>query len=334
MAANISIKNGRREAFTALTPAWWDRDGEYTSDRYLTSEEVWGDRGVLDFEYALRPIYDEQGETIPGYWRSVRTDTGRTVGCGMKGNYKIVNPREAFQWMDSLMSTNVMKYASCGVLKQGREIWILGVVPDAEETPISGERHDKYILWTDRFDGMGSLKWFGCTTRVECSNTLTLALNERDSQIFKGIKHQGDMQAKLTAARQAIIDAKQAFVKYNADCLRLIETRYTDDDAREFMERLIPDPGKDASQRRRTIRERKLQAVRNAYRDSTNNLGEMGGTFYQLANSISFAVDHLDVFSFRGRGNDRQDNRFISLMTGNGAKLKRQAFDLALDMAT
>ena len=34
------------------------------------------------------------------------------------------------------------------------------------------------MLWTDRYDGGGSLKWFPCTTRVECSNTLSLALGD------------------------------------------------------------------------------------------------------------------------------------------------------------
>lgn len=328
MVANISTKNGKAEAVTALTPAWWDRNSEYCVDHYMTSDEVWGDRGVLNFNYALRPVFDESGSPIKGYLRTVRTDTGATVGCGLTNRYKLVQPRKAFEWIDSLMNDGIMKYASAGVLKGGKEIWILGVLPDADETSVNGERHQKFVLWTDRYDGGGSLKWFPCATRVECSNTLSLALGERDRKLYQGIHHSGDMDGKLGAVRDAIIDSKQAFKKYNADCQKLISATYSKGEAKDFVERLFPSLPDAASQRSKTIRERKVQAVRDAFTDDTNNLGDMPGTWYQLANSVTFAVDHSNVFAFRG-----DDTRFTSLMTGDGAKLKREAFDLALSMA-
>jgi len=333
MTADISVKNGRNEAFTALTPAWWDSGKEYMTDRYLTSEEVWGEQGILDFEYAMRPVYDESGTAINGYFRTVRNDTNATIGVGMSSRYKIIQPREAFSWLDSLMQDGIMKYASAGVLKAGREIWILGLVPDDGGETLPGERHDKYILWRDRFDAGGSLLWFPCATRVECANTLSLALGECDTNLFKGLRHTGNMNGKLDVARQAIMDAKQAFAKYNADCRKLIGVAYTPDQAKEYVEKLFPTPDDDKSQRTRTIRDRKVQEVRTAFRDPSNNIGDTSGTFYQLVNSVSFAVDHGNVFAFRGKGIDRQDNRFISLLTGDGAKLKRKAFDLALAMA-
>ena len=136
------------------------------------------------------------------------------------------------------------------------------------------------------------------------------------------------MDSKLEAARSAIIDAKQAFRLYNADCRKLISATYNKGEAKDFVERLFPSLPDAASQRSKTIRERKVQAVRDAFADETNNLGDMPGTWYQLANAVTFAVDHSNVFAFRGN-----DTRFTSLMTGDGAKLKREAFDLALLMA-
>ena len=330
MPANISFQNGRAEAFTSLTPAWWDQKGEYLVDQHLTSEEVWGERGVLNFEYELRTLADaETGKSLEGYRHCVRKDTGVTVGCGMTDGYRIVQPRQAFAFLDDLMQDGIMKYASAGVLGKGEEIWILGVIPN-DDQPIDGETHKRYVLWTDRFDGGGTLKCFPCATRVECANTLAVALGERNSTLFKGIRHSGDMQAKLDAARQTLLDVETAFQQYNADCRKLIAARYSRDEAREFIETLFPTLGDDASQHRKSIRERKVQAVRDAMRDESNNLGEMRGTYYQLANAISFAVDHRNVFTFRG---DKQTNRFRTLMMNDGANLKRKAFDLALGMA-
>lgn len=331
MPANISIRNGKAEAFTALTPAWWDRDGEYMADDYLTSDQVWGDRGILNFEYELRTVADaETGQPIPSFRHCVRTDTGVTVGCGMTDGYRIIQPRQAFKWLDSLMMDGAtMRYASAGVLGKGEEIWILATVP-SDDQPIEGEHHQRYILWTDRFDGGGTQKAFPCVTRVECANTLAIALGERDASTYKPIRHSGDIDGKLDAARQVMLDSVKAFDRYNADCRKLIAAQYSRADAEAFIEALFPTPAKDASSRTKSIRERKVQAVRNAIRDASNNVGDMGGSMYQLLNAATFAIDHSNVLTFRG---DKRTNRFRSLMVGDGANLKRRAYDLLLTMA-
>ena len=82
MPANISFENGRANAFTSLSPAWWDRNGEYVTDQHLTSEQVWGERGVLNFEYELRTVADaETGKVLNGY-RQPRRDEGDVVSVG------------------------------------------------------------------------------------------------------------------------------------------------------------------------------------------------------------------------------------------------------------
>jgi phage/plasmid-like protein (TIGR03299 family) len=339
MPAEISNVNGKAEAFTALTPAWWDSEREYMTDQCLTSEQVWGERGLLNFKYSLKKLYDEKGVEIPDFRRTVREDTGVTVGCGMTDRYRIVQPRDALGWMDSLMMDGVMRYASAGVLHSGRQIWILGQIPDADKTPIVGERHDKYVLWTDRFDGGGTLKWFPCVTRVECANTLRIASGERNREQFQTIRHTGNIGQKLTAARASIIQAKEAFQKYNEGCLKLISTTYTRPESIDYIAQLFPAPigtdGKEVLKGRvRTNWERKVDAVRDAYRHPSNQRPDMCGTWYQMLNSVTMAIDHYDIF--RTRSNDKRtamDNRFLSLMNGEGAELKEKAFNLALEMA-
>jgi hypothetical protein len=78
-----------------------------------------------------------------------------------------------------------------------------------------------------------------------------------------------------------------------------------------------------------------VQQVRQAYRDPSNNREEMKGTWYQLFNSVTLAVDHGDIFRSRSVTNPRAgvDNRFLNLMEGPGAQLKEQAFQLAYQFA-
>ena len=332
MSANVSQVNGKSEAITTLTPAWWDSDKKYVADHYLTSEEIWGDHGLLNHEYELRHLFDETGNEIEGFRRTVRKDTGITLGVGMKKGYKVIQPREALGWMDSLQNDGIMKYASAGVLNDGAQIWVLGCIPP-KDTDNAVDEVRKHILWIDDFTGSKSLLWFPCFTRVECENTANAAKRERDCDMFKGIRHTGDMEFKLQAARQAIIDSETAFQHYNADCRKLVETCYNADQARKYVETLIPPPATDAK-RSATIRERKVEAIRNGMRHPSNQTGDMKGTWYQLFNAVTFAVDHGNLFSFRGSNdNKRKNNRWKSLLTGDGAALKAQALDLALMMA-
>lgn len=322
MTANINFINGKAEAFTALTPAWWDHDSEYVADKYITSEEVWGERGILNFQYELCSIYDEYTDVIPGYKRTVRTDTGETIGVGMTEQYKIVQPREAFDWMDGLVSAGDMKYASAGVLNGGKQIWILGLIPGGEDCV---DRHRKYILWVDDFTASKSLLWFPCFTRVECENTVNRAKGERGN--FRGIVHKGDMDTKLRIARQAIQESEVAFKEYNDEIIKLAGSRYNVEQANEFVNTLLPETkdGRSAS-----IRLRKIEALREGLRAACNQ--PHAGTFYQLYNCVTYAVDHRNMFSFRGQGDKRKTNRWISLMTGQGADFKAKALDLALRM--
>jgi phage/plasmid-like protein (TIGR03299 family) len=339
MTADISFVNGRAEAFTSLRPAWWDRDSEYVTDHHLTSEEIWGDRGLFNFTYEKRPVYDEHGNPVPGFFRTVRADTNHTVGCGVTDRYTIVQPRAALGWMDSLMMDGVMRYASAGVLKGGRDLWILGVIPDAERSPIAGETHHHYVLWTDRFDGGGTLKWFPCSTRVECANTLSLALGERQAD-FKPLRHTSSIGSRLADARDAILAAKETFRRYNAGCLKLISSKYTRDTCREYIAQLFPAPLDPTTKRplekgrAHTSWQNKIQEVRTAFVHPANTRADMVGTYYQLFNAITMAVDHGRIFHSRGESQDRADNRFLNLMSGPGAELKSQAFELALQMAS
>lgn len=336
MAHEIEKVNGRMEAITTLTPAWWDRNGEYMADRYLTSEEIWGtgegQHGICGHEYELRPVYDENQNAIGDWRRVVRKDTGVTMGLGMKDGYQIVQPRKAFEWLDSLMQDGIMKYASAGVLRGGQKIWILGAVPEDDE-PIPGETNKKYVLWLDQFDGAGSLQWFYCNTRVECANTARIALCEKDAQ-FKGIRHAGNMDEKIKAARAVLINARQAFRKYNADARKLVEARYTKEQALEFVHTLLPEPADKDAKRSVGVWNRKMEAIRTGMRHPSSKIGNMEGTFWQLVNAVSFAVDHGGLFRFKETGNSSKgDNRFLSLMTGDGATFKAEAFAIAMRLA-
>jgi len=332
MVANISERNGRLEAFTALTPAWWDSKKEYVVDHFPHSEEIWGAGGVLHgVEYEKRPIFDERGEIIPSYFRSVRVDTGETVAAGMSSRWQVVQPREAFDWCDSLMQDGIMKYASAGILDGGKKIWILANIP-ADPNPVDG--HRPYCLWADDFTASGALSWFPVVTRVVCENTLNMAMREKGK--FRGIRHTGDMNVKLDTARAAILECQESFRQYNADSVKMASASMTADDQTTFVRTLFPAPldekGKLKTGASATIHARKIEAVRQGLRFERKNASDTAGSFWGMVQAVSYAVDHGKVLSFKGQDDKRAGNAFKSLMMGTGATIKADAVETALAM--
>lgn len=333
MPAELSVKNGQVEAFTGLTPAWWDGKGEYVIDHYPTSEEIFEGEGVLNWKVVTHPLRDGvTGKVIDNYFATVREDTGAHLGVGLTGRYEVVQNREAFDFLDSLHQDGLVRYESGGALKGGRMVWVLARMPSID-TIAEGDCTHRYILWVNHHDGGGSLYAFPTNVRAVCWNTVSVALRNRNASVFAGIRHTGDVKAKLESAREVLLESDRRFTEFAQKAQRLAEVRYSRPDARQYIETLFPTPSND-NRRSKSIRERKVESVRNAMRHDANQLPAIRGTYWQLLNSVTHAVDHDSVIAFRGRGRDRFDNRMISLLTDRGAELKKRAFELAVSMAS
>jgi len=324
MAANISFFDGKKEFATALKPAWHDPAGECVLNHVPNSEEMIK-AAHLDWHVDTRPIYDGQHNLIEGYSCTVRTDTGLHLGI-MSDKYQVVQNREAFSFLDSLLQDGVMKYESAGALRGGRTIWALGRLPSVDQIA-EGDDVIRYCLWLNSHDALGSLFCIPTSVRVVCANTAALAISGKN-----GIRHVGKMDEKLRQAHKVLSQADKLFTGYADNGRMLAEKKYSKEDANQYIETLIPTPEKEG--RSTAIRERKVQAVRKAFASERNQLPSIKGTWWSLLNSVTEAVDHHQFFSFKGSGRTRLERRMESVLMGPGAEFKQKAFDLALAMAT
>ena len=324
MAANISFFDGKKEFATALKPAWHDPAGECVLSHVPNSEEMIK-AAHLDWHVDTRPIYDSHNNLIEGYSTTVRTDTGLHLGV-MSDKYQVVQNREAFSFLDSLLQDGIMKYESAGALRGGRTIWALGRLPSVDQI---AEDDDviRYCLWLNSHDALGSLFCIPTSVRVVCANTAALAIRGQ-----RGIRHIGDMDSKLKQAHKVLSQADKLFSGYADNARILAERKYSKESANQYIETLIPLPEKEG--RSTAIRERKVEAVRKAFSSERNQLPSIKGTWWSLYNSITEAVDHGQFYAFKGKGRTRIERRMESVLMGDAAAFKTKAFDLALDMAT
>jgi phage/plasmid-like protein (TIGR03299 family) len=324
MAANISFFNGRKEFATALQPAWHDPDGSYVLDEIPDSETMIN-AAHLDWHVDLRPVCNQDGQIIEGYSTTVRTDTGTHLGI-MSDSYRVVQNVEAFKFLDGLLQDGIMKYESAGALRDGRTVFALARMPSVDEIA-EGDSLNRYVLWLNSHDATGSLFCIPTSVRVVCSNTAALAIRGQ-----RGIRHIGDMDSKLKKAHELLSQADQQFTDYRDKAKLLATRRYSNEQANQYIDTLLPVP--ETEGRACTIRERKVEAIRTAFRSERNQLPSIRGTYWSLYNSVSEAVDHGKFYAFKGNGRTRSENRMQSVLMGPGADFKAKAFDLAVAMAT
>jgi ABC-type dipeptide/oligopeptide/nickel transport system ATPase component len=160
---------------------------------------------------------------------------------------------------------------------------------------------------------------------------LRIALADTRHQV--SIKHTASMSEQLEKAKRYLSQFDKGFTLFRDNAQKLAGMKYTDEQAQEYFNALFPAPDvKTIGEKALTQYTNKLDQIRKAFQDPTNQLKPMRRTWWQLVNTVTLHVDHHS----RTRGKNqraRQENIFDSITDGQGADLKDKAMELALEMA-
>ncbi|MCC7425235.1 MAG: DUF932 domain-containing protein [Planctomycetaceae bacterium] len=323
MAHEISITtNGTAEAFFALKPAWHGLgtvlDHAPTSAEAITAAH-------LDWNVSKVPLQTDEGAEVPNYFATVRRDTGACLGV-VTDKYSIVQNRDAFGFLDSLLQDGLIRYESAGALRGGRTVWLLARMPSVD-TIAAGDDTLRYILFSTSHDGSGAIHAIPTSTRVVCANTLRIA-TARDI----GFRHTGNVKAKLDFARQYLSQFDEKFTLFRDNARLLAERKLTPEGSREYIAKLFPEVTDDG--RAKSIRERRVESVRQAFRADRQQLPSIKGTWWAMFNAVTESVDHDARGTRGGDVRTKRENKMLSTLDGQGAEFKAKAFDLALSMSS
>ena len=327
MAHELSFDvDGNAEAFFALKPAWHNLGT--VLDHVPNSEEAIT-AARLDWRVQLEPVQTTSGIAIPKTFATVRSDTRDVLGV-VGDTYKIVQNRQAFSFLDSLIQSGDMLYESAGALRGGRLVWVLGRMPTVD-TIAEGDDSRRYVLFTTSHDGTAAIHAIPTTTRVVCANTLRIALQDSGD---KGIRHTGDVKNKLEYARRLLSQYDKGFTLFRDHARKLAETKFTGDQAKAYIRELFPEISEEG--RAKTNRDRKVGQVRINFMNSRQQIASIKGTWWALLNSVTELVDHPQEnyqSSSTKTKQERAENKMISVLDGTGADFKQQAFKLAVKMS-
>ena len=328
MAHELSINtNGEAEMFSGngITP--WHKLGTVVEGMLTAKEAITAAK--LNWDVVKTPVFSQNPNSavhdqIPGYFATVRQDSGAALGV-VRGKYHIIQNSEAFEFFDHVIGEGKAVYDTAGALFGGKRIWIMAKLKghlfvDSDPSDIT----ERYVLLTKGHDGTNALTVQSVATRVVCNNTLQVAIKGAKNQFT--VRHAGNYKEKIEAAQKALqlVDAYYNDLQglINVMTKQKVGVKYVT----SFMKKLVPagkdENGGDVETSTRTANIRNV--ITGLFEKGKGNHGE---TRYDLLNAVTEYVDHHRLVR-GGTEDSKPDRRFDSVMFGTGYDLKQRAVDL------
>lgn len=238
----------------------------------------------LNFEVVKNPIYNANGEVISGWFANTNTSNGDVLGI-VKKNYQIVNNIEAFDFVDSLIDEGV-EFERAGQFHYGRASWLLAKQP---ETQILNESFNPYILFTNSFDGSGSIKVAMIPIRIACSNAINMAL-KKANRVWS-TRHIGNIEGKLEEAKYTLGLADEYMTALKEEANRLASKKMNDSEFKAIVDRVLPINANDTSRKVNNINDIKT-AIYSCLK--APDLANFNGTAWGYLQATTDALDHLN----------------------------------------
>lgn len=320
MAHQSSTVSGRAEVFVAGKPAWHGLG--VTVDAAQTAEAAIHLAG-LDWRVYQRPLSLPDGTELPDKVANVRSALdGRDVYLGTVGvNYRPIQNREAFAFMDELVGRGEVLFETAGAIRDGRRVWMLARLPENLEVD-SEDQINQFLLLANGHDGSLPLRIFFSPVRVVCANTLNAALRAGDGI---SIRHRGDIRGKMEEARRVLGLARAHYGQLGQVFRQLKRVELNISGAHDYFKALVPDPSVNAGPKTLNRVNRVRSELLSAFNVEADQLA--GRTLWAAYNAATRWSDHV---AFQRRPSATQEARFENIIWGGGRLFKQAAFELAV----
>lgn len=276
----------------------------------------------LDWKVEPKPIYTEVngifGSTmtpIPGFVANTRDSDGVVLGV-VSDAYKIVQNTDAFAFTDNLIGGEV-RYETAGSLAGGRRVWLLARLP---ETEIVGDKIEQYLVFTNTFDGSGSVRVSCTPVRVVCQNTLNLALIT--AKRSWSMRHTANIEGRLKEAHDTLQLAGNYIFALSNKANRMATQHLSETKIDELVKQLFPiaDDATPLVSRRNAERRELFRTALEA-----DDLQNFRGTKWQFVNAAADMAGHAQPIRMTATS---RENRLKDII--NGHPLLDKAYELVL----
>lgn len=241
----------------------------------------------LDWEVAGCPIYttlNDEKIKIPNYVANVRNTDNTTLGV-VSDRYRVIQNKDAFSFVDSLCEEGELTFESAGSLEHGKQIWLLAHTPTKK---ILDDDFEPYICFTNRHDGMGSVRCIMTPTRVVCQNTLNLALS--GAKRSWSARHIGNIEGKIIEAQETLGLIDNYMEALNVEADRLASTKISDAAVERILDIAHPialDASDTVKRHHEEFKEQFFICL------GAKDISQYKGSAYAVVNAITDYADHI-----------------------------------------
>jgi len=254
---------------------------------------------------------------VPGFVANTRSSDNKILGV-VTDKYQIVQNADAFAFTDNLIGDEV-RYETAGSLNDGKRTWLLARLP---ETEIVGDKTEQYLVFTNTFDGSGSVRVACTPVRVVCQNTLNFALGT--AKRAWSFRHTSNIDDRLQEAHDALQLAGKYINALKKDAEFLATQHLSDREIDGLVNQLFP-IALDAT----PIMQKNTERQRATFRTALNadDLRNFFGTKWQFVNAAVDMADHAQPLRMTENSREtRLGNVF------NGHALVDKAYELVYAM--
>ena len=273
-------------------------DGIGEDVQKATSLETAIKMSKLDFEVVKYPIdYRVEVPTtigttvknhheVPKFFATVRKDTGEALGV-VGERYEILQNQEAFDFLDSMAAE--AKFETAGSYgSSGAKSFI---TMSTEPMNILGDEFKPYMLFTNSFDGSGSIRVMFTPIRVFCSNCLAMAIKNATSKLT--IRHSRSMQERLKVAREILLGNSQYMEAIKEMSEKMALKPYTSEQFKALVKARFSVP-EDANELAVARADEHIAALLKAY--NQDDLQNYNNTVYKAVQAFADYESHKPVF--------------------------------------
>lgn len=293
-----------------------------TIDRPVVDTEEAIKIAGLDWDVIPTPITatlpDGRVATNDNLLAQVRSDTGKILGVVTK-QYETIQNTERFAFMDSLLDSDAAKWHTAGVLREGRQVWMLAQLDlDVRIGGLDDELTNMYLLLSDGTEGLSALTVAVTPVRVVCMNTLRYALQTTPRSWTA--RHTRSLRDRMEMANQTIKLSRAYADRFVETSEKLLNTKMSPREFQAFVGKLIPLPaGATAADRSWRNAQDQRDAI-TAIATGSANLENVRGTAYAALQAVGEWSDWAKT--------SRNDEAAWRRRVGENAPVKDTAFKL------
>jgi phage/plasmid-like protein (TIGR03299 family) len=282
----------------------------------------------LDYGVELTPLYTGEGTRVANRQAVVRDDSNEVMGV-VGNSYVPIQNAECFEFLDAVVADGQLEYHTAGALGKGERVWLLAKLPGHIRIKNSDDVSEKFLLLSNAHDGTAALRVLFTPVRVVCANTLSIAHRRGEKQGIS-VLHKGDLGAKVREAQKVLGLATRFYDDVQIKANLLGNYFPTKKQIARYFLGLVPNPADANRTRARNIRKQLWHLFENG---RGQDIPAVRYSAWAAFNAVTEFVDHHRPTRAKNE-RERASRRLQSQWFGSGARLKSQAWDAALALAT